>query len=120
MNYRQTQNFYNSSRLPCEVSKYQKISLLTPKGSSNFGTINFLSFFFIYLLSLGKQKNDPHLKIILTIIAFLVCILVDLQNLRKRLKSCFACQFFTHDIIEITNETRSTAPLDPWDLKVKE
>ena len=57
MNYRQTQNFYNSSRLPYEVSKYQKISLLTPKGSSNFGNINFLFFFFHIPAFFGKTEK---------------------------------------------------------------
>ena len=71
-------SFYNSSRLSYEVRKYQKINLLAPKGSSNSDKMNILSFFFIFLLSFNfsrKWKNDPRLKIILTIIAFLVCIL---------------------------------------------
>ena len=70
---------YNSSRLPYEVSKYQKSNLLAQKGSSNSGNMNILSFFFILLFFfisfLRKRKNDPRLKIILTSIAFLVCIL---------------------------------------------
>ena len=80
---------------------------MAPKGSRNSDNMNILSFFFIFLLSfnlLRKRKNDPRLKIILTSIAFLVCILYRSSKPYNRLKSCFACQFFTHDIIEITNE----------------
>ena len=70
-----------------------------------------LSFFFIFLLSFNlsrKWKNDPRLKIILTSIAFLVCILYRFSKPHNRLKSCFTCQFFTHDTIEITNEVNTS------------
>ena len=80
-------SFYNSSRLCYDVRKYQKINLLAPKGSRNSDNMNILSFFFIFLLSfnlLRKRKNDPRLKIILTSIAFLVCILYRLENLTVR------------------------------------
>ena len=82
-------SFYNSSRLSYEVRKYQKINLLAPKGSSNSDNMNILSFFFIFLLPfnfLRKRKNDPHLKIILTSIAFLVCILYRFSKPQNRLK----------------------------------
>ena len=100
-------SFYSSSRLPYEVRKYQKINLLAPKGSSYSDNMNILSFVFVFLLSfnfLRKRKNDPRLKIILTSIAFLVCILYRFSKPQNRLKSCFSCQFFTLDSIEITNE----------------
>ena len=63
------------------------------------------------LLSLNllkKRKNDPRLKIILSSIAFLVCILYRFSKPHKRLKSCFTCQFCTHDTIEITNEVNTS------------
>ena len=104
-------SFYNSSRLCYDVRKYQKINLLAPKGSRNSDNMNILSFFFIFLLSfnlLRKRKNDPCLKIILTSIAFLVCILHRFSKPHNRLKSCFTCQFFTHDTIEITNEVNTS------------
>ena len=104
-------SFYNSSRLCYDVRKYQKINLLAPKGSRNSDNMNILSFFFIFLLSfnlLRKRKNDPCLKIILTSIAFLVCILHRFSKSHNRLKSCFTCQFFTHDTIEITNEVNTS------------
>ena len=85
--------------------------MLAPKGSRNSDNMNILSFFFIFLLSfnlLRKRKNDPRLKIILTSIAFLVCILYRFSKLYNRLKSCFTCQFFTHDTIEITNEVNTS------------
>ena len=103
--------FYNSSRLFYDVRKYQKINLLAPKGSKNSDNMNILPFFFIFLLSfnlLRKRKNDPRLKIILTSIAFLVCILYRSSKPYNRLKSCFACQFFTHDAIEITNKVNTS------------
>ena len=40
-------SFYNSSRLSYEVMKYQKINMLTPKGSSNSHNLNTLSFLHI-------------------------------------------------------------------------
>ena len=67
--------------------------------------------FFIFLLSfniLRKRKNDPCLKIILTSIAFLVCILYRFSRPQNRLKSCSSCQFFTHDTIKITNEVNTS------------
>ena len=73
--------------------------------------MNTLSFFFIFLLSfnfLRKQKNDPRLKISLTSITFLVCILYRFSKPQNKLKSCFTCQFFTHDTIEITNEVNTS------------
>ena len=85
-------SFYNSSRLSYDVRKYQKINLLAPKGSRNSDNMNILSFFFIFLLSfnlLRKRKNDPRLKIILTSIAFLVCILYRFSKPHNKLKSCF-------------------------------
>ena len=90
------------------LMKYQKIKLLPPKGSRNSDNMNILSFFFIFLLSfnfLRKRKNDPRLKIIL--IAFLVCIIYRVWKPHSKLKSCFTCQFFTHDTIEITNEVNT-------------
>ena len=104
-------SFYNSSRLCYDVRKYQKINLLAPKGSRNSDNMNILSFFFIFLLSfnlLRKRKNDPRLKIILTSIAFLVCILYRFSKPHNKLKSCFTFQFFTHDTIEITNEVNTS------------
>ena len=108
-------SFYNSSRLSYDVRKYQKTNLLVPKCSRNSGNMNILSFFsyFCFLLiflKTGKRKNDPHLKIILTSIAFLVCILYRFSKLHNRLKSCFTCQFFTHGTIEITNEVNISHP----------
>ena len=50
-------SFYNSSRLPYEVKKYQQIILLT-KGSSNFDNINILLSLFS-LNFLKEWKNDP-------------------------------------------------------------
>ena len=50
----------------------------------------------------------PRLKVILTGIAFLVCILYRFSKPYNRLKSCFACQFFTHDAIEITNKVNTS------------
>ena len=73
--------------------------------------MNILSFFFIFLLFfnfLRKRKNDPLPKIILTSIAFLVCILYRFSKPQNRLKSCLTCQFFTHDTIEITNEVKTS------------
>ena len=73
--------------------------------------MNIASCFFILLLSfnfLRKLKNDPCLKIILTSIAFLVCILYRFSKPQSRLKSCFTCQFFTHDTIEIANEVNTS------------
>ena len=68
-------------------------------------------FFFIFLFSfnlLRKRNNDPCLKIILTSIAFLVCILYRFSKAHNRLKSCFTCQVFTHNTIEITNEVNTS------------
>ena len=104
-------SFCNSSRLSYDVRKYQKINLLVPRSSRNSDNVNILSFFFIVLISfnlLRKQKNDPRLKIILTSTAFLVCILYRSSKPHNRLKSCFTCQFFTHDTIEITNEVNTS------------
>ena len=56
-------------------------------------------FFFIFLLSfnfLRKRKNDSPLKIILTSVTFLTCILYRFSNPHNRFKSCFTCQFFTY------------------------
>ena len=103
-------SFYNSSRLSYDVRKYQKSNLLAPRGSRNSDNMNILSLFFIFLLSfslLKKRKNDPRLKIILASIAFLVCILYRFPKPQNRLKSSFTYQFFTHDIIEITNVNTS-------------
>ena len=103
-------SFYNSSRLPYEFRKYQKINLLAPKGSSNSDNMNILSVFVIFLLSfnfLRKRKHDQCFKIILTSITFLVCILHGFSKRQNRLKYCFTCQFFTHDTIEITNEVNT-------------
>ena len=104
-------SFYNSSRFSYDIRKYQKINLLAPKGSRNSDNMNILSFFFIFLLPfnlLRKWKNDPRLKIILTSIAFLVCILYRFSKPHNRLKSCFTWQFFTHDTIKITNEVNTS------------
>ena len=104
-------SFYSSSRLSYEVRKHQKTNFLAPKGSSNSDNINILSFFFMFLFSfnfLRKRKNDPGLKIILTSIAFLVCILYRFSKTQNRWKSCVACQFFTHETIEITNEVNTS------------
>ena len=95
--------FYNSSRLSYEVRKYQKINLLAPKAGRKSGNMNIFSFLFIFLFSfnfLRKRKNDPPLKIILTSIVFLMCILYRFSNPHNRLTSCFTCQFFTHDTIK--------------------
>ena len=103
--------FYNTSRLSYEVRKYQKTNLLAPKGRSNSDNMNIASCFFILLFSfnfLRKLKNDPCVKIILTSTAFLVCILYRFSKPHNRLKSCFTCQFFTHDTIEITNEVNTS------------
>ena len=103
--------FYNSRRLSYEVRKYQKLNFLAPKGSSNSDNVNILSLFFIFLLSfdfLKKRKNDPHLKIILTSIVFLVCILYRFSKPQHRLKSCFTCHFFSYGSSEITNEVNTS------------
>ena len=100
-------SFYNCSIFSYDVSKYQKINLMAPKGSRNSDNMSILSFFLIFLLSfnlLRKRKNDPGLKIILTSIAFLVCNLYRFSKSHNMLKSCFTCQFFTRDTIEITNQ----------------
>ena len=104
-------SFYNSNRLCYNVRKYQKINLLAPKGSRNSDNMNILSFFFIFLLSfnlLRKQKNDPRLKIILTSITFLVCILYRFSKHHIKLESCFTFQFFTYDTFKITNEVNNS------------
>ena len=83
-------SFYSRSRLSYEVREHQKINLLAPKGSGNSDNMNTLPFFFMFLLSfhfLRKRKNDPRLKIILTSIAFLVCILYRFLKPQTRLKS---------------------------------
>ena len=68
-----------------------------------------LSVYFCFLLIfLRKRKNVPRLKIILTSIAVLVCILYRFSKPQNRLKSCFTCQYFTHDTIEITNEVNTS------------
>ena len=75
---------YSHSRLSYDARKYQKINLLAPRGSTNSLNMNILSFFFIFLLSFNlvrKWKNNPRLKIILTSIAFLACILYRFSNL---------------------------------------
>ena len=104
-------SFYYSSRSSYEVSKYQKINLLAPKDSSYSDNMNILSFFFVFLIYfnfLRNRKNDPRIKVILTSIAFLVRILYRFSKPHNRLKSCFTCQFFTHDTIEITNEVNTS------------
>ena len=104
-------SFDNSSRLCYDVRKYKKINLLAPKDSRNFDKMNILSFFFIFLLFfnlLRKRKNDPYLKIILTSIVFLVCIVYRFSKPHNMLKSCFTFQFFTHDTIEITIEVNTS------------
>ena len=96
-------SFYNSIRLRYDVRKYQKINLLAPKCSKNSENMNILTFFFMFLLSLNilrKRKNDPRLKITLTSIAFLVCILYRFSKLHNKLKSCFTFQFFTANNFE--------------------
>ena len=73
--------------------------------------MNILSFFFIFLLSfnfLRKRKNNPCLKIILTSITFLAGIIYRFSEPQNTLKSCFTCQFFTHDTIEITTEVNTS------------
>ena len=94
-----------------DVRKYQKITLLAPNGSRNSDNMNILSCLFVFQLSfnlLRKWKNDPRLKIILTSIAFLVCILYRFSKPHNRLKSCFTCKFFTHDTIKITIEVNTS------------
>ena len=93
-----------------EVREYEKINLLPHKGSSNSYNLNISSFFFISLISFNfwrKWKNYSRFKIILTSIAFLVCILYKFSKPQNRLKSRFTCQFFTPDTIEITNEVNT-------------
>ena len=102
---------YSHSRLSYDARKYQKINLLAPRGNKNSGNMNILSFFFIFVLSFNlvrKWKNNPRLKIILTSIAFLACILYRFSEPHNRLKSCFTCLFFTDDTIEITNEANTS------------
>ena len=104
-------NFYNSSSLCHDVRKYKKINLLAPEGSTNSDNMNILSFFFIFVLTfilLRKRKNGRHLKIILTSIAFLVCIRSRFLKPDNKSKSCFTFQFFTHDTTEITNEVNTS------------
>ena len=99
-------SFYNSRKLSYDVRQYQKINLLAPtKSSTNSDNMNILSFFFIFLFHiLRKWKNDFRLKIILSSIAFLLCILYRSSNPQNKLKLCFTCQFFTRDTIEIKNK----------------
>ena len=75
-------------------SKKYKINLLAKLTSSNFNTMNILSFFLVFLHFnfFRKQKNDLRLKIIFTHIAFLACILYRFSKPQSRL-SCFNCQF---------------------------
>ena len=64
-------------------------------------------FLFISLLSfnfLRIRKNETRLKNSLTSVTFLMCILYRSSKLQHRLNFCFTCQFFTKDIVEITNE----------------
>ena len=99
-------SFYNSSRL-----SYEARNLLASTGRRNSDNMIILSFFFIFLFSfnlLRKRKNDPRLKIIISSIAFLVCIFYRFSKPHNRLKSCFTCQFFTHDTLEITNEVNTS------------
>ena len=108
-------NLYFSEKLQFsflqKIKKGQEINLLAPKGSRNSENMNILSFFFIFLLSfnfLRKLKNDSRLEVILTSIAYLVCILYRFSKSHNRLKSCFTCRFFTHDTIELTNEVNTS------------
>ena len=58
-------SFYNSSRLPYEVRKYQKINLLASKGRSYSDNMYILPLLFLFLLFkifLRKRKSDPRLK----------------------------------------------------------
>ena len=101
-------SFYNSSRLPYEVRKYQKINLLASKGRSYSDNMYILPLLFLFLLFkifLRKRKSDPRLKNYSYQYRFLVYIL---KQPRNRLKSCFTCQFFTHGIIEIKNEFKTS------------
>ena len=59
---------------------------------------------FVFFYFLRKWKNEPHLKIVVASVAFLVCVLYRSLKLQHRLKFCFTCQFFTKDTIEITND----------------
>ena len=68
-------SFENSSNWPYEVQKYQKINLLSPKGSSNSGNMNIFSFLFISLLSfnfLGKRTMIVASNLLSSVAAFLV------------------------------------------------
>ena len=68
----------------CYIMSGNIKNLLAPKGTRNPDNMNILSFFFIFYLSfnlLRKRKNYPCLKIVLTSIAFLVCILYRFSNL---------------------------------------
>ena len=96
--------------MPYEVAKHQKINLFSPKGSSNSGGMNILSFLFvIFSFTFSrKRKNDSHFKIILTSIVFLVYILCRFSKPQIRFKFCITCQFFTHDTTEITSEVNTS------------
>ena len=69
----------------------------------------YLVLFLIFLLPFNflRNKDDPSLKVILNS-TLLVYILYRFSNPHYRLKSCFTCQFFTHDTIEITNEVHTS------------
>ena len=90
------------------LGNIEKLTCWHPKVNSD--NMNIVSFFFIFLILfnfLRRQKNNLRFKIILTSITFLVC---SLYKFLERLKSCFTCQFFTTDTIEITNELIPTLP----------
>lgn len=90
-------NFCNSRRLPYEVKKYQKSNLLGRKRSNNSGNMNIVLILFIFLISfhfLRKEKNSSRLKVILTSIAFLVCILCRSSNPQNRLTFFFMSIFY--------------------------
>ena len=87
--------------MPFEVKKYEKIKLLTSKGSNNSGNMKILPILFISLLSFfRKRKNDLRLKIACTSVAFFVTFLLDLQNVRIS----YYLSIFWYDTIGITNE----------------
>ena len=104
-------SFYTVKGCLMRLENIKKNDLLASKGSSNSDNMNILSLFFIFLLSfnfLRKRKNNPPLKIILTSIVFLVCILYRFSKPQNMLTSCFISQFFTHGTVEITNEVNTS------------
>ena len=91
-------SFENSSNWPYEVQKYQKINLLSPKGSSKSGNMNIFSFLFISLLSfnfLGKRKMIVASNLFLLVsLPFQWEIFYESSDLRTGLNVCFICYFF--------------------------